>query len=206
VYDALLLPALNYAERDRLEERLGAAEEAAILDATRDLMVDAGQAVRRAERVEAAPETSVAAARPPLAVLGYAVNGTADELALMMLSGVVDDLPVAIHISGGRLLVSEAIALVQEHKYSVVCIADLPPSPPSKTRYLARRLRAAFPDLRIIVGRWGPPALADDSIDAIREAGATRVDRTLLDTRTYLSGLLEIPRTAPLDTSGTHAA
>jgi hypothetical protein len=38
VYDALLLPALNYAERDRLEQRLSPDEETAVMDATRELL------------------------------------------------------------------------------------------------------------------------------------------------------------------------
>ena len=38
VYDALLLPALSYAERDRLEHRLSWEEEAAVIDATRELI------------------------------------------------------------------------------------------------------------------------------------------------------------------------
>ncbi len=40
VYDALLLPALNYAERDRLENRLSPEEEAAVIEATRELLTD----------------------------------------------------------------------------------------------------------------------------------------------------------------------
>lgn len=36
VYDALLMPSLAYAERDRLEHRLSSEEEAAVIDATRD--------------------------------------------------------------------------------------------------------------------------------------------------------------------------
>ena len=36
VYDALLLPALNYAERDRLERRLSVEEESAVIEATRE--------------------------------------------------------------------------------------------------------------------------------------------------------------------------
>ena len=80
---------------------------------------------------------------------------------------------------------------------SVVCLADLPPSPPSKTRYLVKRLHAALPDVRIVVGRWGPPALADESTQALRDAGATLVASTLAETRTYLGGLVEIPRIPP---------
>src|SRR6187200_174749 len=47
VYDALLLPALNYAERDRLEQRLSLDEETAVIDATRELLFDAAESIRR---------------------------------------------------------------------------------------------------------------------------------------------------------------
>src|SRR4029450_2426121 len=46
VYDALLLPALNYAERDRLEQRLSPEEETAVIDATRELLCDAAEFIR----------------------------------------------------------------------------------------------------------------------------------------------------------------
>ncbi|HMF59674.1 MAG TPA: AI-2E family transporter, partial [Vicinamibacterales bacterium] len=45
VFDALILPALNYAERDRIEQRLSPEEEASVIDATRELIVDAAAAV-----------------------------------------------------------------------------------------------------------------------------------------------------------------
>ena len=72
----------------------------------------------------------------------------------------------------------------------IVCLADLPPSPSSKTRYLVKRLHAALPEVRIVVGRWGPDALADDNTQALREAGATLVASTLMETRTFLGGLV----------------
>jgi hypothetical protein len=87
-----------------------------------------------------------------------------------------------------RLQASELLALVQTHGVSVVCFADLPPSPSSKTRYLVKRLRAALPEVRILVGagdrrRWRTRA---------RSAAGYRanlVASTLLETRTYLAGL-----------------
>ena len=91
-------------------------------------------------------------------------------------------------------MASELVSLVQERGVSVVCLADLPPSPSSKTRYLVKRLRAAFPELRILVGRWGPPALADDSTQTLRDAGANHVASTLAQTREYVGGLEELPR------------
>ena len=208
VYDALLLPALNYAERDRLEQRLSADEEAAVIGATSELVADAAEATRRAlaEPVTPPEPSLLPGPREPLRMLGYATNGVADELALAMLAHVVDDLPIVIEIVKTRTMTSEVVALVQAQGVSVVCLADLPPSPTSKTRYLVKRLRAALPELRILVGRWGPPALADESAQVLREAGATLVATTLADTRTYLGGLAELPRIPAAGTDGTAAA
>ena len=105
-------------------------------------------------------------------------------------------------------LVGDAVGRVAQHaqRFSVVCLADLPPSPSSKTRYLVKRLRAALPELRIVVGRWGPSALADESMQVLRDTGANLVASTLLETRTYLAGLVEIPRIPVPETNVVHAA
>ena len=178
VYDALLLPALNYAERDRLEQRLSPDEETAVIDATRELLVGRRGVDPSACNPEppASPDGSpLPGPREPLRVLGYATNGVADELALAMLAHLLDDLPIAVEMTAARLQASELVSLVQERGFSVVCFADLPPSPPSKTRYLVKRLRAALPEVRILVGRWAPPALADESTQVLRETGANLV-------------------------------
>ena len=94
-------------------------------------------------------------------MLGYAANGAGDELALAMLAHLVDDLPIRVEIAATRMQAAELIALAQTQPFGVVCIADLPPSPASKTRYLVKRLRAALPEALIVVGRWAPPALTD---------------------------------------------
>ncbi len=208
VYDALLLPALNYAERDRLEQRLSLEEETAVIDATRELLLDAAESIRclNPEPPEAPDHPPLPGPREPLRVLGYATNGVADELALTMLAHVLDDLPMAVEITKTRMQASELVSLVHEQGFSVVCIADLPPSPPSKTRYLVKRLRAALPEVRILVGRWAPPALADESTQVLRDTGANLVASTLLESRIYLAGLVEIPRIPLPETTGVQAA
>src|SRR5688572_28063456 len=196
VYDALLLPALNYAERDRLEQRLSPDEETAVIDATRELLSDAAESIRKSDPPPTAqPETEqLLGPRAPLRVLGCAINGAADELALLMLGHLVDDLSIFVETISTRMQASELVSLVKAQGVSIVCLADLPPSPPSKTRYLVKRLHAELPDVLIVVGRWGPPALADESTQLLREAGATLVASTLGETRTYLGGLAEIAR------------
>jgi predicted PurR-regulated permease PerM len=198
VYDAMLVPALNYAERDRLEDQLSKDEEQGVIDGTSELMNDGPLAANVGEVL---PGVSSARSGSPLRVLAYATNGGSDSLALEMLARLLTGLPIALETSEKRLLASDLIKLVGEQKHTVVCIADLPPSPPSKTRYLVRRLRAAYPDLRIVVGRWAPTALADETLQPIVEAGATHVASTLLETTRQLAELAQ-----PGTQSGVHAA
>jgi hypothetical protein len=116
-------------------------------------------------------------------IVGYPVNGTADELALRMLGEVLDPDEFTLEIVSARLLSSELIATVRELGATTVCIGDLPPSPPSKTRYMVKKLRAALPDVDVLVGRWAPPSLADDGPGLLLDAGARHVGATLLETR-----------------------
>ena len=188
VYDAMLIPALNYAERDRIEERLMPHEEAAVTDTTRELLTLLSES-------QSAPVNSESALR----VLGYAVNGNPDELALRMLDQLVHDLPITLDITREPQMSSDLVALVRAKQYGVVALADLPPSAPTKSRYLVKKLRAAFPDLRIIVGRWANADLADETLDPLTEAGASHVARTLLETRRYLAdavGVVDEPVSA----------
>jgi hypothetical protein len=180
VFDAMLIPALNFAERDRIEGRLSHEEEAAVIETTREVLdvlaPDPG----------ASPAADGAGA-PPVRVLGYPANGPGDELALRMLAQLVSDLPVKLDFATTRILASELIDTMRSQDYSAICIADLPPSPSSKTRYLVKRLRAALPDVRIVVGRWAHATLADEAPQPLLDAGATHVDRSLADTRKHLA-------------------
>ena len=178
VYDSMLIPALNYAERDRLEERLSTEEEAAVIEITREMI----------ELLADAPRPpAVVAARPALRVLGYPANGAGDELALRMMAQVLAGLPIALEITTTRVMASELVEYVRAEGYPVVLIADLPPSAPSKTRYLVKKLKSALPDVRISVGRWAHPSMADESSQPLVDAGAALVASTLADTRKHLA-------------------
>lgn len=197
VYDALLIPALNYAEQDRTEGRIDDDDEQVVIEATRELMADASAAL---EALAAAP--GPAAGSPPAAtdaqtagaspvrVVGYPAHGTADALALGMLGDLLPPQPVDFEISSSRLLTSELVALVRARGANLICVADLPPSLPSKTRYVLRKLRAELPDVPILVGRWAPGLLPEDEKRALLEAGATGVASSIVETRDQLCRLI----------------
>ena len=106
-----------------------------------------------------------------------------------MLAQLVAADDIGLHVMSARLLTAEIIDLVQTRQANLVCIADLPPSPPSKTRYVVRKLRAALPDVRILIGRWAPPELADEDRSTLVDAGAAHVATTLIETRDHLRTL-----------------
>ncbi len=200
VFDALLLPALNYAERDRMEGRLSPGEEANVVEATGELTADAAELIRQTNpTLPLLADTPLLAPREPLRVLGYATKGIADQLALRMLSHLVEGFAIQIEITKMRMQAPELIQLVRDRGVSVVCLADLPPSPTSKTRYLVKRLRAAFPDARILVGRWCPDALADETHQPLKSAGANHIGTHLVESRDELVELTELPRKKVLE-------
>ena len=177
VFDAMLIPALNFAERDRIEGRLSHEEEAAVIETTREVL----------DVLASEPGAPAARARGRSACSGTRRTAPADELALRMLAQFMTDSPVSLDVTTTRVLASELIDQVRSGDYSAICIADLPPSPSSKTRYLVKRLRAALPDVRIVVGRWAHTTLADEAVQPLLDAGATHVDASLTDTRKYFA-------------------
>lgn len=191
VFDAILLPALNTAERDRLEGRLSTEEEDSIVALTSELIDDAAGFIRE---VRAAADDGAPAPDPGerVSVLAYAANAEADVQSLRMLEQLVADDPIRLDVTSARALSAELVATVLDRGYRIVCIADLPPSPPSKSRYLVRKLRAAKPDLKILVGRWAPPAMADDDPRVLLDAGADHVGTRLLDTRDSLRQFVQL--------------
>jgi hypothetical protein len=189
---------LNYAESDRLEDRLTAEQEALIVDGTRELMSDAMAAAREARPslTDESGETTVTEDVQPLpkkqSVLAYPASSAADELALHMLGQLLEQTPIAMEVLSSHTLISELITAMQERGCPIVCIADLPPSPPSKTRYLIKKLRIALPDVKIVVGRWAPAPLADEDARSLMEAGATHVASTMSETANQLRQLAEL--------------
>ena len=199
VYDTLMLPALNYAARDRLENRLSPDEEVAVVESTRELLGDVD--IRNGNSRHANDGGTPGAVSEPsepvgdrVNVLGWPANADSDAVALGMLKDLLDQAPVALDIRSEHTLPSDLVKTIQELGYPIVCIADLPPRPSSRTRYLIKKLRSALPDLKIVVGRWAPPVLADDGAETLVEAGADRVGSTLVETRSQLGELARLVR------------
>jgi hypothetical protein len=194
VYDAVLLAGLAHARRDREHHRLTDEDEQVVLRVTGGILEEL-----RAER-------GVPASTPPAVILGCPARDELDELALAMLGDLVTSIPCEMQVTPAGMLSSEIVTLVAEQRPRVACIGFLPPGGLAQARYLCKRLRARFPDLRIVVGRWGATPGIDEARPLLLRDGADVVASTLLETREQLA-LCASPGSSPRATPpGTETA
>ena len=192
VFDGLLIPALALAKRDRERDELSEADEKYIVHATREIVEDVG--------ARQAPADGTAAAEPPLVkgrLLACAAGGPADLLGAEMLRELLDPARWEVELLGEEALTSDVLAAVAKTGPAVVCVGSLPPGGLAHARYLCKRLRARFPDVKILVGRWGLRANVEPNREQLREAGADLVTTTLAETCDQLRTWLPVVGSEP---------
>jgi predicted PurR-regulated permease PerM len=195
LFDEVLIPALNYARRDRELGRLTEDGEQFVFRATREIIEDLNS-LKPESSSEASDSEKVAMAAndftatlPKVRILGCPARDQADELALLMFRQLFDSTRYEVELMSDAVLSSEVVALIGEKSPAMICIAAVPPGGLAQTRYLCKRLRARFPNLKIAVGRWGTGS--EDS-SSILIAGADRIGTTMIETREQMIQLSQI--------------
>jgi predicted PurR-regulated permease PerM len=190
VYDAMLIPALRSAKRNRQQDLIDDADLQVTLTAIEAITGDLEPRVRQARILASCDEQlNQQTSRPPIAIIGCPGHGEADRLALEMLRQLLDPLLWTVELVGPRTLVSELIDRIAACEPSLVCIANVTPGGLARTRYLSKRLRASFPDLRILVCRWGHKGGAQADPGGLMKAGTDVVTASLVETRGRLMSL-----------------
>ena len=200
-YDDVILPALTRAKRDRQRGRLSDDDEQSIWQATRDVIEELGtehaQGTVASQEGSPGPGDDAAGALRKVRIIGCPARDEADALALVMLQQLLDPARWELEIASSHLLVSEALFLVETQAPAMVCIGALPSGGlAAHTRYLCKRLRARFPDLKILVGRWGVEQSVEEVRDLLRASGADRVGTTLVETREQIQELSHLEPTS----------
>jgi predicted PurR-regulated permease PerM len=180
-FDELLLPALVAVRHDRRNDTVTEEDRRTMLTEAREILDHLG------ERLEAPPATPRGTR---VRLLALPAHDEADALALEALRQVLDAARWEVEVASVDLLASEAVGATQGGAPAVVCIAALPPGGLSHTRYLCKRLRARFPDVKIAVGRWGGPG--DAEREQLRQDGADLVGTSLRETRAQLKEWLPV--------------
>ena len=194
LFDGVLIPALNYTRRDRELGRLTEDGEQFVFRATREILEDlnslkpqSSSEVSDSSKTTTTDENSPVIL-PKVPILGCPAQDEADGLALLMFRQLLDSSRYEVEIMSDAMLTAEVVARIEKGP-AMICIAALPPGGLVQARYLCKRLRARFPHLKIVVGRWG---VGSEDSNSILIAGADRVGTTMIETREQMIQLSQI--------------
>jgi len=185
IYDEVMVPALNYARRDRERDALSDEQFEFVVRTSREIVDE------------------VVAPTAPLAdsvrgrIVGCPGRDEADEVALRMLASVLAPAGVVVEAVSSERLAAEVVALVESTSPACICVATLPPGGLAHTRYLVKRLHARLGDGCVVVGRWGSGHPAEDP-GGLLAAGANRVGTSIAATRDHVLEMLPLT-TAPAE-------
>jgi predicted PurR-regulated permease PerM len=98
-----------------------------------------------------------------------------DQLAGEMLAQLLQQGGHPAKSAAARMSLGELVAWVKEAGADVVGISVAAPTALIHARYLCSKLRAAFPELIIMVGLWGRPELTAEVVGPLEESGADEV-------------------------------
>ena len=179
-YDKVLLPALVLARQDRDRGTLSPGDEQALLQHTRQILD---------EIVPVPCPNSRAASGDGPVVLGIPTGDEAEELALDMLKQLLEADGCRLTVLPAQTPISDVRARVARENPVGVCVVTLPPEGLAAARYLCKRLRMEFPELKLLVGRWGEED-GEQARQRLQAAGADAVATTLQESYRQVRPLL----------------
>ena len=169
VYDDVLVPALEAAQRDWLRQDLDEPHYASVLQGFKAIVEavgaqpaepaqDAAAAKTSAVSNEAPAKTEVLCQRLPggcdVHVVCLPLQTEADEIVGLMLSQLLVRRGYRVTGIGAAALASESVELIERVRPHLVVISALPPKAAMHARYVLKKLFARFPDLKVVLGLW----------------------------------------------------
>ena len=206
VFDEVLVPTLLLTERDRVREEVSEAEQEFVLRTTHDIVHNIATMQARednAATTEGADKTTPSVSKPRGYILGIPARSRGAELVLDMLRQVLDPVAAEVEQLSSATLVSEVLEAVEQRIPDLICITAMPPGGLTQARYLCKRLRRQFPDLRILVVR---PGLQYETVDdrekilrRLTTDGASLVASSVTEARDQAAQLLGTTPVRPLE-------
>jgi predicted PurR-regulated permease PerM len=191
LFDDVLVAALSLAEQDRHQ---------GVLDPDRERYLTEAFAALLDEVSDTAPAAAVepaAAASHRRPVVCVPARDEADALVASMLAMVLERQGIPALAIGAQPLAAEMLERVASVDAAAVCISALPPLAVTHARYLAKRLRARFPELPLVVGIWNANADLAVARQRLASAGAEQIATTLAEASGLLVNATVPSRAAP---------
>jgi hypothetical protein len=123
-------------------------------------------------------------------VLGVPAADSVDEVALAMLGALMRLAGTAVSVRIG-LPTQARCAAAPGAAPAAILVAAIGPGGLTEARFLCRRLRDQYPEVNIIVGRWGRGKDPGKARLLLLPAGADRVTATLRESRVHLARVIQ---------------
>jgi predicted PurR-regulated permease PerM len=184
IFDRILVPGLRRTEHDVAVHELGEQEQAFVWRVVEDVLEVLDQSTQLSLANPNFPLDGEsgrdAVTAVPFRIVGIAVQDHADALVLKMLDRLVAPAGCQLEIIADIESPLELADRVAEYAPGLVVLSHVPPRGLTLTRYLVKRLRARFPEMPILVGRWSGRS-GGQSAQRIIAVGAKYVAGTLAD-------------------------
>jgi predicted PurR-regulated permease PerM len=191
VYDDMLIPALNDVKRDFKFGKLEENNQQFVFGATRNILEELDSLKPKTpEEATASAEATIITHPSNGRIVGCPVRDEADELALLMCRRLLASTRYEMEVLADEALTSEVVDQIAENRPALICIVSLPPGGLAQARYLCKRLRTRFPDIKILVGRLGTQNA--NHRDVLLAAGADKVATNVIDLRDHVIQLSQI--------------
>ena len=184
LYEDVLIPVLDLAERDRHSDALSEERTRFVFDSTRTLVEDSTEpptegedAAESADAKDAQAETVVG----PITACIVPARDEADEIVGAMLRRCLTRRNVASELLTTHVLKGEVLDRVTELAPQVLYISALPPAAVLHASYFCKRLRPRFPQLKIVVAVWHAEGDMEKGRARLLAAGASDIVITLKD-------------------------
>src|SRR6478736_6171369 len=183
LYDSVLIPVITAVETDHQRAALDSEQRDSVEQGIRDIVEDFS--TRPTSESQLPADQMVAEHSPPPVpapawrVYCLPARADRDELAGAMLTQLLQQQGFAAQNAPGKLTAGELLDLVEESGVDAACISVVSPSTVIQARYLCVKLRARYPQLKIVIGLWATTQGVTDAARRLRNSGADEVVTTL---------------------------
>lgn len=189
-FDGIVVPTLSMVERDSARDDIEDRQRDFAWWAVDEIIQDLESTPPReidlpAPAAAGAGESATLPGAATIAcdkVVAVPANDRGDLLALRMLQVLLEAVDCRIGLTDVGETPLQLTERLAADPPGLIVVSHLPPDGLTTARYLVRRLRARFPSVPIIVGRWAGTA-ENESAERLSSAGATQVVGTLAEAR-----------------------
>ncbi len=183
LFDSVFIPVISVAEIDARQGSLDQDQLVKVEQSLRDIIEDL--ALRSPDDASVTPAVSsskgseIAERRYNVYCLG--ARAERDQLASGMLAHLLQQAGCEGHVARAAWNPAEFMKFARENPVDAICISVVAPSTVIHARYLCRKIRGQFPEMKILVGLWAAGIESGDLRQQLRDSGADEMVVSLAD-------------------------